>query len=320
MDIWLTNKPAESGLDDFGPDILVECKSSKDPLGALVITHFATQAARRRLRWSIIVSLAGLTGDPDDLRAAHSEIRDSFGEKDLGILVLVERELRAVRSPQHLANVLDGKRRLTIYRLTASELSDAQLRDLDPEPADEISGGGAVVEVSGGGAVTARSGMSSIRDAIRHAQDAAVRLILKAARDLPKSDDPAERAAAALRALSTEVEAHKADPAAEPFMRTVRDRVVDVGAAFATLLDEPLDGPDAERAISSDVRTLAPQRLRASVGGELWTILTDYYARTVAEYRGVERHKSAIAVIAMAAEEIIAIDDIDPRDVYDDYD
>jgi hypothetical protein len=165
-----------------------------------------------------------------------------------------------------------------------------------------------------------RTGLRAIQDAIRQAQDGAIYELIAAARLLPPSDAPADRAAAALRALNEEVAHQREDPYEDPFWRTVRDRVIEVGAAFVALLDEPLDDPQTERVISSDVRLLAPQRVRAGVGGELWTLLTDYYLRDAEKYEGPQRHRSAIAVVAMAMEELIAIDDIDPRDFYEDED
>jgi hypothetical protein len=70
---------------------------------------------------------------------------------------------------------------------------------------------------------------------------------------------------------------------------------------------------------SSNVGNVAPQRLRAFASGELWNILTEYYLRRALGGSRSERRESVIAVVAIAVDEIMAIDDIDSRDVYDDY-
>ncbi len=98
----------------------------------------------------------------------------------------------------------------------------------------------------------------------------------------------------------------------------VHDRVVDVGAAFLHLSRDRPGNDEAERIISFEVNNPAPQRLRAHAGDELWTLLTAFYLRETLEESRHTRRNSAIAVVAMAVDEIIAIDDIDPQDVYDD--
>jgi hypothetical protein len=56
-----------------------------------------------------------------------------------------------------------------------------------------------------------------------------------------------------------------------------------------------------------------------TVGGELWTLLGDYRLQHVQKFKGYERRRSALAMLAMCVEQIIAIDDIDPSDVFNDY-
>jgi hypothetical protein len=303
LDLQLSNASSPDGLVAFGRDILVECKSSADPLGSPGVSHFATQVRRRKLPWSIIVSLAGLTGNADDLRAAHSEIR-SAAEEGHGILLLNEQEIRALRSAEHFVNVLERKRQKMVGSLRAVTFSADEMTELNPSK--RLAGG---------------VGLAGIREAIRVAQMNAAKLVFEAERALPElNTDPVERAAGALKAVDVEVQAHRDDPHADPMWRIVRERLIDVGAAFLRLLDEPLDDPDVKRSVSFDLRTLAPQRLRAPVGTELWDLLTKYYFRQAQEYEGWPRRSSVLGVLALVVEEIIAIDDIDPRDVYDEYD
>lgn len=56
-DLLLTNRAPASGLEAFGRDVLVECKSSDEPLNSVGVNHFATQVIARKLRWSILVAL-----------------------------------------------------------------------------------------------------------------------------------------------------------------------------------------------------------------------------------------------------------------------
>lgn len=301
LDLLLTNKASEGGLEAFGRDILVECKSSDSPLNSAGVNHFATQLVQRKLRWSVIVSLAGLTGNEVDLRAAHIVIRDRAVEGH-GILLVVERELRFIRSAGHFVNVLERKRQKMVARLRAEIFSDAELKELDPDKG-------------------IRRGLTGIESAIRTLREDAIALILERARELPTVDLEAalERADRTLQELANVVVSHKASPEHDPMWRDVHDQVVEVGAAFVTLFDEPLTDPDADRIIAFDINRTAPQNLDAHTGGELWDLLTTFYVRQAKTGDRHTRAKSASAVAALAVDEIIAINDMDPRDVYDNY-
>ena len=105
----------------------------------------------------------------------------------------------------------------------------------------------------------------------------------------------------------------------DPFMHGVRDAVLAAGAAFAPLLPESISDPEMRRIVRFEVRTAAPRRLRAHVGSELWELLSLYYMRRVKEANRDDRRVSILAMLALLLEELIAIDNIDPADVYDDY-
>jgi hypothetical protein len=305
LDILLTNAQREDGLPAFGRDVLIECKSSDDALNSAGVTHFVSQVERRKLPWSIIVSLAGLTGNQEDARAAHHEIARAAGN-GVGVLLFVEHELKAIRSPEHLAAVVEHKRRKFVGNFRAVTLTDAEIRELDPNK----------------GAVDFVRGLAGIEQAIRNAQDAALNEMLDCAVELPDvhDDDAAvERAAQALGALARQLEDRRENPRDDPMWRTERELAVAVGGAFATLLIEDLADPEDRRIVRFEVRSSAPQQLDAHVGSELWTLLADYHLRQVREYTGHARRRSVLAMLALCADEIMSIDDIDPADAYDDY-
>jgi hypothetical protein len=96
----------------------------------------------------------------------------------------------------------------------------------------------------------------------------------------------------------------------------VREKLLSAGAAFAQLLDDDLADADVRRRFRFDVRTRAPQQREAYVGGELWALLSGYRLRQIRGPDAWGRENNALAMIAMIVEEIIAIDDMDPRDVF----
>jgi len=299
LDLLLANAPTDGGLDAFGRDILVECKSSQDPLSSRDLNHFATQAKLRDLRWSIIVSFAGLTGDEEDLRAAQQVVRDNATSR-CGILLIVEHELRAIRSAVHLVNVVERKRQKMVLRLRAETFSASELRALDPHRGVRRGG---------------------IQEAVRALRRDAVGVLFERAVELPSvgADAGLERARTELAKLKMAVQEHKDSPEHDPMWREVHDQIVEVGAAFVTLLDELPPDLDAQRVLNVDIEFTAPRNLDAHVTGELWNLLADHYLREIEFGDPHARTKAATAIVSLTVEEIIAINDIDPRDVYDDY-
>lgn len=129
------------------------------------------------------------------------------------------------------------------------------------------------------------------------------------------------QAIAALNAVADDHHVWLADTKADPFMQGIRAGVLAVGAAFAALLPKDLADEEMRRIVRFEVRTSAPRRMAAHVGDELWELLNGYYTHKIAGARSEHTTRIAVmAVLALALEEIIAIDNIDPADVFDDYD
>ena len=302
LDLLLTNDQAENGLPGFGRDILVESKSSGSPLDTSGVNHFVTQARDRNLPWSIIVSLKGITGDAEELRAAHLKIRDAIRDGH-GVLVITEDELGAIRSPEHFVNFLEQKRSRTLGKLRAVTLTADELREIDPNRGIRVL-----------------RGFEGIENAVRRARDQAAEEIVARAQTLDELPlaAAAERCDSALRELDAAVADKRENPDEDPFWQTVRQPLVDFAAAAVRVLDDGLDPPEIKR-LKFELHVSAPQNLDAHVDSDLWRLLSQHYVGRLAENSFVSR-RSVIALVSMAIEEMIAIDDIDPRDVYDDYD
>lgn len=302
LDLLLTNTDYEHGLPEpFGSDIIVECKSSASPLNSAGVTRLADHSEERRLPWAILVSLQGVTGTAkSEVVHANQAFRDAYTRKGCGIVLLEESELREIRSAAHLVSVLELKRRSLIGGLRPSVFDRRKLRALDPDSGF-------------------RRGWAGIEHAIRQAREDALRELLEAGMelDLIAPTDALDRAARALAALAAEVERQEQDLSRDPFWRSARQLTVEIGAAFLALLPEALGQAENQRVIRYEVgNSVAPRPLRASPGSELWTLLTEYHLRQARE-RDWQRRESGLAVASMAIDAIIAIDDIDPADVYD---
>jgi hypothetical protein len=282
----------------------VECKSSAHPLNSAGVVRLAGHSEERGLRWAVLIALKGVTGsDADEVIAVNQAFRDAFTRKRCGIVLIEESELRELRTARHLVEVLEFKRRSLVGELRPSVLGRRKMHDLDPDSGY-------------------LRGWSGIEHAIRQARNDALRELIDAglAFDPVEPDAAINRAAETLAALEVEVKRQQQDPRADPFWHAARRLIVDVGAAFLLLAPERLDSPENQRIIKYEVNTSAsPRPLRALPGSELWVLLTEYHLRQ-ARRSDWQRRESGLAVAAMAIDAMIAIDDIDPADVYDDYD
>lgn len=302
---WINGAP-ERGLIGFGRDVLMECKSSADPLNSTGVEHFASQAGRRCVPWSLIVALNGITGDSETVRNAQLEIR-RYAENSTWVMVLIADELREMRSADHLAAVIAGKRNRQFGKMTAVTLTAQEIAQLDPNR----------------GQISFSRGLEGFERAIREEVDRVINEILDAAGTLPDvTDDRAavERAAESLQALATGYGEWKKDQAEDPLMYSVRGFVLDVGAAFARLLPEDTIDDEWRRIVRFEIRNQTPRHLGAHAGHELWDLLSGYYVRQVKAFENHTRRTAVLAILALVLEEIIAIDNIDPADVFDDYD
>lgn len=301
LDLALQNAAHEEGLPGFERDLLVECKSSREPLDARGVTHFASQVERRGMRTAIIVSLAGITGDGSEVRAAHHEI-SRYAERGIRILLLAEHELAGMRSAAHLAAVLEHKRQQHVYKLRAEICSAAALRDLDPDKGIRIN-----------------RGAEAILRAAQEVRDNALRQIIDAARGLPheNSDAAIARARAALQDLAAEMQDRRENPDEDPLWEGVHSRIIEVGAAFLRLGEDWLTGEEGERILRFEIKNTAPQRLRATAGSDLWTLLTSHFLDEIETHKAPPR-LGVLAVLSMSVDEIVAIEEMDPWDLYDD--
>lgn len=120
-------------------------------------------------------------------------------------------------------------------------------------------------------------------------------------------------AAEMLEVLERAVQEYEEQPSCDPMRRHVCARVIRVGAAFARFLDEDFESERDRRRIAAHVRTVAPSRLDAHPGDPLWHLLSGYRLSQVRHGDPGIRRAGALAMVAMAVEEIDAINDIDPR-------
>jgi len=111
LDLIVENSnPGHPFLKDVGPAVIVECKNWEDPVGAPEIRDFGRDIQKRRIKFGILVSRSGITGDPKSRTAATNECWDFYRE-GVSILVLDRDDFIRVIQGMSLVLILREKAR-----------------------------------------------------------------------------------------------------------------------------------------------------------------------------------------------------------------
>jgi len=95
---------------DFLPQILVvECKNTADRVDSAAVRVFLSKLREMRLDYGILIAVNGVTGDAENLRAAHDVIRTAFQHDGVRTIVLTRAELVTLRSTEGLIRLLQDK-------------------------------------------------------------------------------------------------------------------------------------------------------------------------------------------------------------------
>jgi hypothetical protein len=97
-------------LRDFETPILVECKSSPDPLGSRDVAWFLLKLECRSREFGILVALGGITGDPNPKSSAHEIVARflSFPKK-VRLIVFARSDIVSLTSTDDLVRLVKAK-------------------------------------------------------------------------------------------------------------------------------------------------------------------------------------------------------------------
>ena len=109
LDIVFWNNRSAGWLDFLEWTIIVECKNWSDPLGSKEVYSFGDTLRRTHQHYGILVAASGITGDPDDLNAAHGALSEIFGREGICVLVLTRAEIEKLTCPEELRRILQKK-------------------------------------------------------------------------------------------------------------------------------------------------------------------------------------------------------------------
>lgn len=121
IDVAFWNEGDPAGLRMFDHLILVECKNWSSAVGYQELAVFHDKLQSRGRPFGILVAASGITGDPNDLTAAHSVLARALSQ-GREILVITRREIEKLNDTDDLVLLLKRKRAQlavsgTIYQL-----------------------------------------------------------------------------------------------------------------------------------------------------------------------------------------------------------
>ena len=108
IDVALWNDSHADGLPFLPNLILIECKNWSKAVGSSEVNWFDTKLRNRGLDFGILLAANGITGDPQDLTAAHKIVADALKEKRK-LVVITTAEVQGLASTADLAILIKTK-------------------------------------------------------------------------------------------------------------------------------------------------------------------------------------------------------------------
>jgi predicted helicase len=108
VDVALWNDGTDDGFHALPNLILVECKNWSNAVGSGEVAWFMTKLKNRGLDFGILISPHGITGNAQDLTAAHHVVAVELAEKRR-LLLITTQELMAVADTGELALLIKKK-------------------------------------------------------------------------------------------------------------------------------------------------------------------------------------------------------------------
>jgi hypothetical protein len=108
IDVALWNERSASGIAFAQEIVLIECKNWSSPVGSAEVNWFDSKLRSRGLDFGILVATQGITGDAQDLTAAHSIIAAALRERRR-LIVITKAELECLQDTDTLIHLMKEK-------------------------------------------------------------------------------------------------------------------------------------------------------------------------------------------------------------------
>lgn len=104
--IWIDKH--RYGIDFLPNVVLIECKNWSNPVSSIEVNWFCQKLASRGLDFGILIANNGITGDQNDLTAAHNTIAFHLSQKRK-IIVITRDEINRITQTSELIHLIKQK-------------------------------------------------------------------------------------------------------------------------------------------------------------------------------------------------------------------
>lgn len=108
IDVAIWNDKSRHGFDFLPNIILIECKNWSNPVSSIEVNWFCQKVASRGLDFGILIANNGITGDENDLTAAHNTIAYHLMLKRR-IIVIARHEINSLNETGDLIQLVKEK-------------------------------------------------------------------------------------------------------------------------------------------------------------------------------------------------------------------
>ena len=108
IDVAFWNEQDPAGLKSFNPMVLVECKNWSSRVGSIEVSWFLAKIEHRGLDFGVLVAVNGITGNANDITAAHHTIAVALAKK-IRLIVIDRTEIEALDSGTALVKLIKDK-------------------------------------------------------------------------------------------------------------------------------------------------------------------------------------------------------------------
>lgn len=108
IDVAIWNDKSRYGLNFLPNVVLIECKNWTNPVSSIEVNWFCQKVASRGLDFGILIAYNGITGNADDLNAAHNTIAYHLAQRRR-IIVITRAEIDALHNTEEMVNLIKQK-------------------------------------------------------------------------------------------------------------------------------------------------------------------------------------------------------------------
>jgi len=108
IDVAVWNDKVSDGLPFLPNIILIECKNWRDPVSSNEVSWFCQKLQSRGLDFGILIANNGITGNQQDLNAAHHTIATHLMQKRM-VIVISKEEINRLNTTEEMGDLIKEK-------------------------------------------------------------------------------------------------------------------------------------------------------------------------------------------------------------------